>query len=120
MNDCRVIPCYKLFLKDLKEIILTKSINFSLTGTSYSDEKSADLSPDIDIEYISIKHHHQFPVGSTTTEAINRGVQTNIRIDARNIFCKSCTKRETAGNSSSILNPRLINGQVVSIIFILM
>lgn len=118
MNDCRVIPCYKLFLKDLKEIILTKSINFSLMANSYSGETSGDLTPDIDIEHISIKHHHQFPVGSTTTEAINRGVQTNICIDVRNIFCKSCSKRETTSNSSSILNSRLINGQVVSFIFI--
>lgn len=108
MNDCRVIPCYKLFLKDLKEIILTKPINFSLTTSSYCDETSEDLSPDIDIEYISIKHHHQFPVGSTTTEAINRGVQT-----------KTCTKRDAPGNSSSMLNSRLINGQVVSSIYII-
>lgn len=113
MNDCRVIPCYKLFLKDLKEIMLTKPINFSLTAISYGNEASGDRSPDIDVEHISIKHHHQFPVGSTVVEAVNRGVQTNIRTDARSYFCKSCTTRETAGSCSSILNSRLVNGQVV-------
>lgn len=114
MNDCRVIPCYKLFLKDLKEIMLTKPINFSLTAINYGGgDASGDRSPDIDVEHISIKHHHHFPVSSTVVEAVNRGVQTNIRTDARSYFCKSCTTRETAGSCSSILNSRLVNGQVV-------
>lgn len=116
MNDCRIIPCYKLFLNDLKEIMLTKPINFSLTTISYSSDSAEDRSPDIDIEHISIKHHHQFPVGSTVVEAVNRGVQANIRSDTniRNYYCKSCTTRETAGSCSSILNSKLVNGQVVS------
>lgn len=109
-----MIPCYKLFLKDLKEIMLTKPINFSLTAISYSGETPGDRSPDVDVEHISIKHHHHFPLGSTVVEATNRGVQTNIRTDARSYFCKSCTTRETAGSCSSILNSRLVNGQVVS------
>lgn len=114
MNDCRVIPCYKLFLKDLKEIMLTKPINFSLTAINYGGgDASGDRSPDIDVEHISIKHHHHFPVSSTVVEAVNRGVQTNIRSDARSYFCKSCTTRETAGSCNSILNSRLVNGQVV-------
>lgn len=113
MTDCRVIPCYKLFLKDLKEIMLTKPINFSLTAISYGNENTGDRSPDIDVEHISIKHTHHFPVGSTVVEAVNRGVQTNIRTDARSYYCRSCTTRETAGSCSSILNSRLVNGQVV-------
>lgn len=113
MNECRVIPCYKLFLKDLKEIMLTKPINFSLTAISYGNEASGDCSPDVDVEHISIKHLHQFPLGSTVVEAVNRGVQTNIRTDARNYYCKPCPTRETAGSCSSILNSRLVNGQVV-------
>lgn len=116
MSDCRIIPCYKLFLKDLKEIMLTKPINFSLTTISYSSDSADDRSPDMDIEHISIKHHHQFPLGSTVVEAVNRGVQTNIRSDTniRSYYCKSCTTRETAGSCSSILNSKLVNGQVVS------
>lgn len=94
--------------------MLTKPINFSLTAISYGSEASGDRSPDIDVEHISIKHHHHFPVGSTVVEAVNRGVQTNIRTDARSYFCKSCTTRETAGSCNSILNSRLVNGQVVS------
>lgn len=95
--------------------MLTKPINFSLTAISYSGETPGDRSPDVDVEHISIKHHHHFPLGSTVVEAVNRGVQTNIRTDARSYFCKSCTTRETAGSCSSILNSRLVNGQVVSL-----
>lgn len=86
-----MIPCYKLFLKDLKEIMLTRPMNYSLSAVTYGNEAS-ECSPDIDVELISIKHHHHFPVGSTVVEAVNRGVQTNIRT----------------------LNPQLFNGQVVS------
>lgn len=116
MTDCRIIPCYKLFLRDLKEIMLTKPINFSMTTISYGSDSNDDRSPDIDIEHISIKHHHQFPLGSTVVEAVNRGVQTHIRSDTnvRNFYCKSCTTRETAGSCSSILNSKFVNGQVVS------
>lgn len=116
MTDCRIIPCYKLFLRDLKEIMLTKPINFSNRTISYSSDSNDDRSPDIDIEHISIRHHHQFPLGSTVVEAVNRGVQTHMRSDThlRNNYCKSCTTRETAGSSSSILNSRFVNGQVVS------
>lgn len=114
MTECRVIPCYKLFLKDLKEIMLTKPINYSLTAISYNSDPGSDRSPDIDVEHISIKHHHHYPLGSTVVEAVNRGVQTNIRPEARNYYCKQCTTRETAGSCSSILNSRLVNGQVVS------
>lgn len=113
MTDCRVIPCYKLFLKDLKEIMLTKPINYSLAAISYCNEPSGDRSPDADVEHISIKHHHQFPLGSTVVEAVNRGVQT-MRSEPRHILCKTCPTRETAGSCSSILNSRLVNGQVVS------
>lgn len=108
-----MIPCYKLFLKDLKEIMLTRQMNYSLSTVSYGNEAS-ECSPDIDVEHISIKHHHHFPVGSTVVEAVNRGVQTNNRTDSRSYFCKPCTTRDTAGSCSSILSPRLFNGQVVS------
>lgn len=114
MADCRVIPCYKLFLKDLKEIMLTTPLNFSLSTTS-GVEPSGDVSPEIEVEHISIKHHHHYPVSSTVVEAVNRGIQTNIRPEVRNYYCNVCTTRETAGSCSSVLNSRLVNGQVVSI-----
>lgn len=111
MPDCRVIPCYKLFLKDLKEIMLTAPLNFSLYGQTTSDdgEGITDNSPEMEVEHVSIKHHHHFPVSSTVTEAVNRGIQTNIRPDVRNYFCN-------APSGTAILNQRLVNGQVVSVI----
>lgn len=118
MPDCRVIPCYKLFLKDLKEIMLTSPLNFALCTAAVSDdgEGSADISPEVEIEHVSIKHHHQFPVSSTVVEAVNRGIQTNIRPDVRNYYCNVGATRGDIGAASSVLNSRLVNGQVVRII----
>lgn len=117
MPDCRVIPCYKLFLKDLKEILLTTPLNFSLCAVS-GGEGSSDNSPEIEVEHVSIKHHHHYPVSSTVVEAVNRGIQTNIRPDVRNYYCNVCTTRDTGSGTSSILNPRLVNGQVVSNLYL--
>lgn len=117
MPDCRVIPCYKLFLKDLKEIMLTSPLNFALCTAAVSDdgEGSVDISPEVEIEHVSIKHHHHFPVSSTVVEAVNRGIQTNIRPDVRNYYCNVGTARSDISVASSVLNSRLVNGQVVSI-----
>lgn len=111
MSDCRVIPCYKLFLKDLKEIMLASPLNFALCSTAVSDDGdgSGDISPEVEIEHVSIKHHHHFPVSSTVVEAVNRGIQTNIRPDMRNYYCA----RGDLGGTSASLSSRLVNGQVV-------
>ncbi|KAG4077316.1 hypothetical protein HA402_009717 [Bradysia odoriphaga] len=83
MPECRVVPCYKMFLKELKDIVSNCPLNISRS------------SPDVDVEHITIANRHS---SHNTFEAINRGVQTSGRLD---------TKRE-----SPILPSRAFNRQV--------
>lgn len=90
MPECRVVPCYKMFLKELKEIMSISPLNISLSPPP-------ELSPAIDVEHITISN--RFSAHSTTMEAVNRGVQTNFRTDSR--------------KDSPILAPKIINRQMV-------
>lgn len=119
MSECRVVPCYKLFLKELKEIVATNPVNISLSTNmcgigsgigGSSGISTTDTSPEVDIEHITIKHHHHYPVSSTVVEAVNRGVQTNIRPEARS---HSASLSGGSRDMSALLNPKLFNRQVV-------
>lgn len=94
MPECRVIPCYKLFLKDLTEILSSSPLNLPI-----SPLPQTDISPAIDVEHITIPNtRYNLP---STIEAVNRGVQTNFRFD---------TKKDSPIFGSKMFN----NRQVVS------
>lgn len=113
MSECRVVPCYKLFLKELKEIVATNPVNISLSSSICgSGISTTDTSPEVDIEHITIKHHHHYPVSSTVVEAVNRGVQTNLRPETRS---HSASLSGGSRDMSALLNPKLFNRQVVSV-----
>lgn len=127
MSECRVVPCYKMFLKELKEIVATNPVNISLNTSSCigigiggggggSGMNTSDTSPEVDVEHITIKHHHHYPVSSTVVEAVNRGIQTNMRPEARShsASLSGGSSRDMMTNCSALLNPKLLNRQVVS------
>lgn len=116
MPECRVVPCYKMFLKELKEIMATNPVSISLASTGLSGSTS-DTSPEVDVEHITIKHHHHYPVSSTIVEAVNRGVQTNLRPDSRSHSANLSSS--SIRDCSSILNSKLLNRQVVNASFYL-
>lgn len=84
MPECRVVPCYKMFLKELKDIMSSCPLNISLS------------SPGVDVEHITIANRHN---SFNTFETVNRGVQTSVRLEM---------KRE-----SPIFHSRVLNRQVV-------
>ncbi len=89
MPECRVVPCYKMFLKELKDIMSTCPLNISLSSPGHT--------PGVDVEHITIANRHS---AHNTSETVNRGVQTSGRLEM---------KRE-----SPIFHSRLLNRQVVS------
>lgn len=90
MPECRVVPCYKMFLKELKDIMSSCPLNISLSSPG-------DISPGVDVEHITIANRHNF---HNTFETVNRGVQTSVRLEM---------KRE-----SPIFHSRVLNRQVVN------
>lgn len=113
MPECRVVPCYKMFLKELKEIMATNPVGISLNTIGMCGMGTMDTSPEVDVEHITIKHHHHYPVSSTVVEAVNRGVQTNLRPESRSH--SSSLSSGSMRDCSSILNSKLLNRQVVII-----
>lgn len=89
MPECRVVPCYKMFLKELKDIMSSCPLNISLSSPG-------DISPGVDVEHITIANRHN---SFNTFETVNRGVQTSVRLEM---------KRE-----SPIFHSRVLNRQVV-------
>lgn len=106
-----MVPCYKMFLKELKEIMATNPVGISLNTIGMSGMGTTDTSPEVDVEHITIKHHHHYPVSSTVVEAVNRGVQTNLRPESRSH--SASLSGGSMRDCSSILNSKLLNRQVV-------
>lgn len=89
MPECRVVPCYKMFLKELKDIMSACPLNISLSSP-------ADISPGVDVEHITIANRHN---SHNTFETVNRGVQTSVRLEM---------KRESPSFHSRILNRQVV------------
>lgn len=91
MPECRVVPCYKMFLKELKEIM--SSSVFSNTSMQSSHIENFG---NVDVEHISLPNKCNF---SSVIEAVNKGIQTNFRFEVR--------------KENTIMNSKTLRRQVV-------
>lgn len=74
MPECRVVPCYKMFLKELKEIVSSSNFNMS------SQTPPMDRFSNFDVEHFTLLNKCDL---NSTIESVNRGIQTNFRADPR-------------------------------------
>lgn len=103
MQECHVVPCYKMFLKELKDILSSTPINISLLSSP-----PFETFPNVDIEHITnpttTTNSTNTPVSSrhnlsSNLESVSKSVQTNIRMDTR--------------KENPMLSPRVLKRQVV-------
>lgn len=94
MPECRVVPCYKMFVKELKDIMSSCPLNISLSSPG-------DISPGVDVEHITIANRHN---SHNTFETVNRGVQTSVRLEM---------KRESPIFHSRVLNRQVVNRHTI-------
>lgn len=93
MPECHVVPCYKMFLKELKEILSNSVLNVggNVQGTHVENFGN------VDVEHINLPNKCNF---SSVIEAVNKGIQTNFRFEVR--------------KESTIMNSKALRRQVVS------
>jgi len=96
MPECRVVPCFKIFLSELKEILSTSTTAFIQQNQTAAATATAAayISSVVNIEPPSQSiNSYRHNLHINMVDYMNRGIQTNLRIVERN--------RGNSGSSSS-------------------
>lgn len=96
MPECHVVPCYKMFLKELKDILSNSVLNV-VGGATNVQSSHVDNFGNVDVEHINLPNKCNF---NSVIEAVNKGIQTNFRFEVR--------------KENTIMNSKALRRQVVS------